>query len=97
MVQRDDSSREQVGVKPDEKEGKLTNALAGLGDRIIFKRADGKYDVLGLDKERQREVHRDGLPDLETAHDLARAGLEDSGGTQVWVCDHSAPDVIEPY
>jgi len=72
---------------------------AATGDYVICKREDGKYDLSVIAAGGERESRRPGHPlaDLATAHDVARAGLEDSGGTKVWVCDHSSPDVLTAY
>lgn len=67
------------------------------GDYGVFQRADNLFDVFMITASRDREDRRSGLSDLNTAHDIARAGLEDGGGRQVWFCHHSNPDRLEPY
>jgi hypothetical protein len=75
----------------------MKDSDASVGDRIVLKREDGMYDVLGLDANRKRDVRRVGIKELSDAYDIARSGLEDSGGKNVWYTDHRQPDAIDHY
>ena len=72
---------------------------ANAGDYVIREREDGKYDLSVITATGDREPRGTNSPlaDLAAAADVARAGLKESGGTQVWVCYHSRPDVLMPY
>ena len=63
------------------------------GDRVIFKRPDGQYDVLRIESVSvpvQEEVTT-----LEQAREIARGELPD-GGT-IWYRDYQdPPDKLEP-
>src|SRR5436309_313860 len=83
--------------KPRQGDFNMKDSDASTGDRIVYRRHDGTYDVLGLDADRSREVRREGLTDLKVAYEIARAGLQDSGGKKVWYCDYREPESIEPY
>jgi hypothetical protein len=64
------------------------------GQCIIFKRADGLYDVLKVDEAGERATVRAGLKQIEDAYHIARNSL--SAG-RVLYADHSAPDAFEKY
>jgi hypothetical protein len=64
------------------------------GQCIIFKRADGLYDVEKIDEAGERATVRAGLKQIEDAYHVARNSL--SAG-RVLYADHSAPDVFEKY
>jgi hypothetical protein len=64
------------------------------GQCIIFKRADGLYDVQKIDEAGERAIVRAGLKQIEDAYHVARNSL--SAG-RVLYADHSAPDVFEKY
>ena len=64
------------------------------GDRVIFKRPGGQYDVLGVGQNGEERVLRSALPQLRAAFEIARKGLK---GGRLWYRDHAAPQVTEPY
>lgn len=64
------------------------------GDRIVFERADGLFDVLGITESGKEETRRAKLPTIDFAHEIARGGLD---GGRLWWRHHSAPNVTEPY
>ena len=68
-----------------------------VGDTIIAKRVDGKYDVLLISGiSGARDTVRDSVIDLEIARHLARNNLTD-GGT-VWYRHHEdPPDHLELF
>lgn len=64
-----------------------------VGDRIISKRADGRYDILQISGA--REIVSADIATLDEARRIARDGLHEEG--QVWYRDHQdAPDHLEP-
>lgn len=64
-----------------------------VGDRIIFKRDDGQYDVSEITGARQ--VIRGGIASLDEARRTARADLIEGG--QLWYHHHEdAPNHLEP-
>jgi len=63
------------------------------GDRVVFERADGNYDVFRVSVSGEEEVARLGLPDFETAYAIARGELD---GGRVWCRRYSTPDLTEP-
>jgi hypothetical protein len=65
------------------------------GDRIVFARADDRFDVLGVDHGGGRQVRREALATLKDAYEIARSGLEQGG--RLWYSHHSDPDSIAPY
>jgi hypothetical protein len=64
------------------------------GDYGVFQRVDGTFDVFKVTISGEREVRREKLQELKTAYEIARAGLEDDGGTQVWFSHHSRPESL---
>jgi hypothetical protein len=64
------------------------------GQCVIFKRADGLYDVLKIDAAGERASVRVGLKQIEDAFHIARKNLE---AGRVLYSDHSTPDVFEKY
>ena len=64
------------------------------GDRIVFKRSDGHYDVLGVTENFGERVLRPALSELRKAFEIARSELEDG---RLWYRDHATPHVTEPY
>ena len=63
------------------------------GDRIVFERRDGKFDVQRINADRRRQTVRDGL-DWKTACEIARNTLEPGGS--VLYCHHAAPEEFKP-
>jgi hypothetical protein len=64
------------------------------GQCVIFKRADGLYDVLKISDTGGRASVRKGLKQLEDAFHIARNNLE---AGRVLYSDHSTPEVFEKY
>ena len=64
------------------------------GDRIIFRRSDGHYDVLGVTENFGERVLRPALSQLRKAFEIARSELEDG---RLWYRDQATPHVTEPY
>jgi hypothetical protein len=64
------------------------------GDRLVFARADGLYDVLGITASGEEETRRSGLATLDEAYRVARSGLE---GGRLWWRHHDSPNTTEPY
>ena len=64
------------------------------GDRIIFQRADGDYDVreVSASGEYKRVVE---AVSFEAACDVARRQLE--AAHRLWACDHLKPDKFELF
>ena len=70
---------------------------AGIGDTIVIQRADGKFYVDVVWDAGKREQVRSGVYDPDTAYSMARALLEQTGGTSVWYCHHANPKELGPY
>jgi hypothetical protein len=67
--------------------------IPGAGDRLIFKRADGRYNVFNIGASDKSELARGGLS-LDDADPVAHGHLE---GGRVLHADHSKPDSIELF
>jgi hypothetical protein len=64
------------------------------GDRIIFERVDGRYDVREVSTSGAHETHREGLT-FEAAREIARGQLDTSH--QMWICHHSSQHSFELF
>lgn len=64
------------------------------GQCVIFKRADGLYDVLKIREGGERARVREGLKQLDDAFHIARKNLE---AGRVLYADHTSPDVFEKF
>ena len=64
------------------------------GQCAIFKRADGRYDVLKFGEGGTRTSVREKLKQLADAYHVAR---KQSEAGRVLYCDHATPDVFEKY
>jgi hypothetical protein len=72
----------------------LTTKNPPPGDRIIFERADGQYDVREVSASGEHQTMCHGLT-FEAARDMAHRQLEAAHG--LWVCHHSSPDTFGPF
>ena len=64
------------------------------GQCAIFKRPDGRYDVLKFGEAGTRTSVREKLKQLADAYHVAR---NTSQTGRVLCCDHATPDVFEKY
>ena len=71
----------------------LTNARSG--DRVIFERTDGRYDIQNVIAPGRLETIRAGLETLNDAREIALG--HKNRGAQLWVRHHSSANLIEPY
>jgi hypothetical protein len=71
----------------------LTAAKAG--DRVLFEKGDGFYDIEDVTAPGQFHSARRGLKSLHEARDIA-VGHMDAGG-HLWVRHHATLHSIEPY
>jgi hypothetical protein len=74
-------------------ERRVDNPMPRSGDRVIFARADGAYDVILIAASSLEETLGT-LSTLELAREVARGGL---GGSRVWWRHHLTPDTTEPF
>ena len=65
------------------------------GDRIIFERLDGQYDVREVIATGAHQCMRGNGLSFEVARDLARGNLE--GSHRLWICHHATPNVFGPF
>jgi hypothetical protein len=65
------------------------------GDRIIFERADGRYDVREVSATGEHQSMKGKGSSFEAARDMARGNLETSH--RLWVCHHASPNVFGPF
>ena len=65
-----------------------------LGDRIIFERADGHYDVREVGPSGEHEMCRGGLT-FEAAREVACGHLDPC--RQMWICHHSSLNSFELF
>jgi hypothetical protein len=65
------------------------------GDRIIFERADGQYDVREICAAGEHRSMGDKGLSFEAARDIANDHLE--RGHRLWVAHHMQPDRFEPF
>lgn len=73
----------------------LTDAQPG--DRVIFGRADGLYDVQNVTAPGVFEtVDRPPLDSLDKAYEIALGHMR-PGGRHVWLRHHAEPNSIELY
>jgi hypothetical protein len=64
------------------------------GDRVIFERADGRYDVHEIGPSGEHETWREGLT-FEAAREVALGHLDTS--RQMWICHHSSLNSFELF
>ena len=74
-------------------ERRVDNPMPRPGDRVIFARTDGVYDVI-LIAASGLEEPLGTFSTLELAREAARGGL---GGSRVWWRHHLTPDATEPF
>jgi len=67
------------------------------GDTIILARTDGRFDVLYINDDGDRDAIRLGLDDTHRAYIVAVRCLEQSGGVTVWFCHQARPDELQRY
>jgi hypothetical protein len=65
------------------------------GDRIIFERADGQYDVREVSATGEHHSMMGKGSSFEAARNMARRNLEMSH--RLWVCHHASPDAFGPF
>jgi hypothetical protein len=64
------------------------------GDCIVFKRADGVYDISKIDRSRRRVLVRAAIQHPDSAHMIAQGHLE---GGRVLYSQHQSPDALTVY
>ncbi len=67
---------------------------AKTGDRVVFKRADGLYDIENVVAPGELKKVRQGINTWNQAREIALGHKSD--GAKLWVRHHGTPDEIEP-
>lgn len=71
----------------------MTDNTPAAGDTLVISRADGTANVRKRCDDGTWEYVRDGISDVKTAREIARAQLElEPHGRLVWYKEHSEPD-----
>ena len=66
------------------------------GDRVVFKRQDGLYDVENVVVSGQLQtVDRPPIKTLKEAYDIALG--HSVSGARIWTRSYDVPNVIQPY
>jgi hypothetical protein len=68
--------------------------VAGIGDRILVHKANGKYDIYKINEAGERERVRDDITPLHQAWEIARGSMT---GTKIWLSDEQSPNDLKPY
>jgi hypothetical protein len=70
-------------------------ATVHVGDCIILTKPDGRCDLFEVDESGERVRVRENLASLHQAWQMAPRGFPP--GSQIWIGDDAAPDVLTSY